>query len=112
MSTSGMTLQDEYKSEFRVNRDKHVKPPTSPPHIIAPPTTPPKHDRIVVCDRGHLYTTTWIPLISFKAIRLGNQRYQKCPIGQHWSMTERVDEGTLSPEEREEARAHHDVNIW
>ncbi|KAK6542857.1 hypothetical protein TWF694_006796 [Orbilia ellipsospora] len=109
--TSGIDLQDAYDLEFK----RKPKAPSPEPLITPSPTierTPAKHDRIVVCEHGHLYTTTWVPLISFKAVRLGNQRYQKCPIGQHWSLTERVDERSLTPEQREEAAAHHDWHIW
>ena len=40
-------------------------------------------DVVVRCRDGHLFTTTWIPLASFKAIRLGLVRLQYCPVGQH-----------------------------
>ena len=68
-------------------------------------------ERIVRCRAGHLFTTTLVPGMSFKAVRLWNVRFERCPVGRHWSIVERVDESTLSPEELAEARAHHDVRI-
>ena len=37
----------------------------------------------VRCRAGHLFTTTWIPGGSLKAIRLGLWRIQWCPVGRH-----------------------------
>lgn len=68
----------------------------------------PGPQRIVRCSKGHLYTTTWMPLVSFKAIRLGRRRYQRCPVGHHWALAAPVDPDTLSDEERANAQAIHD----
>ena len=65
----------------------------------------------VRCERGHLYTTLWVPLASIKGVRLGRRRYQRCPVGAHWSWTERVDPAGLSSAERAEAAAHHDRRL-
>ncbi len=70
-----------------------------------------RFDRIVRCSRGHLFETIWVPLASLKAVRLGQRRFQRCPVGRHWAMVSRVDESTLSPSEIEDARAHRDVRI-
>jgi hypothetical protein len=40
----------------------------------------------VRCREGHEFTTWWIPGVSFKALRLGIWRYQRCPVGHHWSL--------------------------
>jgi hypothetical protein len=40
-----------------------------------------RFDAIVRCSKGHLFTTIWVPLASFKAVRLGSRRYQRCPGG-------------------------------
>jgi hypothetical protein len=72
---------------------------------------PHRFDRIVKCRDGHLFTTTWVPLVSFKAVRLGGKRFQRCPIGHHWSLVVPVDETTLLPDELAEARRHHDLRI-
>lgn len=61
--------------------------------------------RIVRCSRGHLFTTVWMPLGSLKAVRLGPLRYQRCPACGRFRMVRKVDERTLSPQEREQARA-------
>jgi hypothetical protein len=66
---------------------------------------------VVRCRAGHLFTTLWVPAISFKAVRLGPWRLQRCPVGQHWSLVTPVDEATLSETERREAHAHHDLEI-
>jgi hypothetical protein len=44
-----------------------------------------RFDVIVRCSQGHLFETIWIPLVSFKAVRLGTRRLQRCPIGHHWA---------------------------
>jgi hypothetical protein len=40
---------------------------------------------LVRCAHGHLFTTRWVPGMSFKALRLGRYRFQRCPVGEHWS---------------------------
>ncbi|MCG3756406.1 hypothetical protein [Amycolatopsis sp. Poz14] len=32
---------------------------------------------IVQCSEGHYFSTIWLPLVSFKAIRLGDRRLQR-----------------------------------
>lgn len=66
---------------------------------------------IVRCRQGHLYTTIWIPGGSLKSLRLGWWRYQRCPIGPHWSLVSPVKESDLTPEEIEFAHAHKDARI-
>lgn len=64
---------------------------------------------VVRCQRGHLYTTTWIPGASVKSLRLGPWRVQRCPIGHHWSIVTPVQKSKLSDAERNEARSHRDT---
>jgi hypothetical protein len=45
----------------------------------------------VRCSRGHVFQTFWSPLGSFTAIRLGSARFQRCPVGDHWSLVRPVD---------------------
>jgi hypothetical protein len=71
----------------------------------------PGGDVIVRCRQGHLFTTLWIPAVSFKAVRLGPWRLQRCPIGRHWSLVTPVDESELTDEERRAARERHDLAI-
>jgi hypothetical protein len=66
---------------------------------------------VVRCREGHVFTTIWIPGVSFKAIRLGWARFQRCPVGGHWSVVTPVRDLDLTVEERRLAAAHHDVNI-
>lgn len=68
-------------------------------------------DRIVRCGQGHLFETIWVPLASIKAVRLGPWRFQRCPVGNHWSLVHGVDESTLAPEEIAEARSHRDSRV-
>jgi hypothetical protein len=68
-------------------------------------------DRPVRCRDGHLFTTIWIPLCSLKAIRLGRQRFQRCPAGRHWSMVTKVDRTTATAADLEAAAAVHDLRI-
>ena len=66
---------------------------------------------IVRCRQGHLFTTLWMPLGSLKAVRLGGTRYQRCPVGRHWSIVVPVDEAALSPGELQSARSHRDAPV-
>jgi hypothetical protein len=40
----------------------------------------------VRCRDGHVFTTLWIPGVSVTSLRLGPWRYQRCPVGHHWSL--------------------------
>ena len=66
---------------------------------------------VVRCRRGHLFTTLWIPGVSLKAVRLGWARFQRCPVGAHWTLVTPVREADLTDEERQSARSIHDVRI-
>ncbi len=56
----------------------------------------------VRCGQGHLYRETWIEGGSFTAVRLGPlRRYERCPIGHHWSIVHPVRDDELMPGERE-----------
>ncbi|KAH8884905.1 hypothetical protein GQ53DRAFT_829290 [Thozetella sp. PMI_491] len=78
---------------------------------VTVPKPPSKFDRIVRCSEGHLYTTIWVPMVSLKALRFGQQRFQHCPVGHHWAMAERVDETQLSAEELRNAQQRRDARI-
>lgn len=64
---------------------------------------------IVGCQKGHLFTTTWIPGASVKALRLGPWRVQRCPVGGHWGVIRPVAAEKLSDEERARARSVRDT---
>ena len=66
---------------------------------------------IVRCRQGHLYTTIWIPFMSFKAVRLGLTRFQFCPIGRHWSFVTPVRASDLTDAERRQASEYQDNQI-
>ncbi|GAB2645177.1 hypothetical protein GCM10027169_11470 [Gordonia jinhuaensis] len=66
---------------------------------------------IVRCERGGLYSTLWWPWGSFKAIRLGPTRIQRCPIHHKWEKTRQVDVRELSPSEIADAEAVTDSRI-
>jgi hypothetical protein len=68
-------------------------------------------ETIVRCRAGHLFTTIWIPLASLKAIRLGWWRFQRCPVGNHWTLVRPVNESELTPAQLESARAVRDIRI-
>jgi hypothetical protein len=68
-------------------------------------------ERIVRCRAGHLFTSTVVPGASLKAIRLGTVRFQRCPVGQHWTLVGGVDVSTLTPDELAAARSVHDVRV-
>jgi hypothetical protein len=66
---------------------------------------------VVRCRRGHLFTTIWIPSASLKAIRFGWWRFQRCPIGNHWSIVTPVKTDELSEQERQAAQEHRDIRV-
>lgn len=66
---------------------------------------------IVRCHEGHLFTTIWIPGASLKSLRLGAWRFQRCPVGHHWTLVKLVRESDLSGRERRTAHAHKDIRI-
>jgi len=70
-----------------------------------------RFDTPVKCAEGHLFTTIWMPLASFKAIRLGGRRWQHCPVEGHWTMVEKLDRETADPWELKVAALVHDVRI-
>ncbi len=67
--------------------------------------------RIARCSAGHLFTSTVIPGVSLRALRLGAQRYQRCPVGDHMALVRWVDPITLTPEQRAAAEAVRDSRI-
>lgn len=69
------------------------------------------YDRPVRCSAGHLFTTIWTPLGSLKAVRLGVERWQRCPVGHHWATVTPLDENTATAEELAAAAKVHDVRI-
>jgi hypothetical protein len=66
---------------------------------------------VVRCRRGHLFTTLWIPGASVKAVRLGWWRYQRCPVGRHWSLVTPVTVSEMTDEERRVAAGSHDIRL-
>ena len=63
-------------------------------------------DVIVRCSGGGYYHTRWIPLVSFKSIRLGARRFQRCPVHSRWEMAGIVEDEDLTPEIISEADKH------
>jgi hypothetical protein len=66
---------------------------------------------VVRCRQGHLYTTIWLPGGSLKSVRFGFWRFQRCPVGRHWSIVTPVREADLTEEETRTAREHRDIRI-
>jgi hypothetical protein len=66
---------------------------------------------VVRCRSGHLFTTLWIPGGSLKAVRLGWWRFQRCPVGMHWSLVTPVKASDLTEQERGLASQRRDVRI-
>ncbi len=66
---------------------------------------------VVRCRRGHLFTTVWIPGVSVKSIRLGWWRFQRCPVGPHWSVVTPVKDADLTDDERQTAAARRDTRV-
>ncbi len=65
-------------------------------------------DVVVRCSAGHLFTTVWVPGASLKAVRLGSLRFQRCPVGDHWSFVVPVRDDDLTDAERYVASQHRD----
>jgi hypothetical protein len=66
---------------------------------------------IVRCREGHLFSTIWIPGASFKSLKLGLWRYQRCPVGDHWSLVTPVNPAELSEEDLALAQDRRDTPI-
>ena len=66
---------------------------------------------VVRCGRGHLFTTLWIPGASVKSLRFGMRRFQRCPVGAHWTVVAPVAKSELTPQERYEASANQDIPL-
>jgi ribosomal protein L32 len=63
----------------------------------------------VRCSRGHLFSTEWVPLASFKAVRLGSRdRYQRCPDCGRFRMVHRVEAEEIGEALHARAMAHVD----
>lgn len=70
-----------------------------------------RFDRPVRCGAGHLFTTIWVPLASAKAVRLGDHRFQRCPVGRHWTSVWPLDPANADPAELAQAAQVHDIRI-
>jgi hypothetical protein len=68
-------------------------------------------DVVVRCRRGHLFSTIWLPGISFKSLRLLWWRGQRCPVGGHWTIVTPVRESELSEDEKRTAHERKDVRL-
>jgi hypothetical protein len=66
---------------------------------------------VVRCQKGHPFTTIWVPGASLKALRFGWWRFQHCPVGNHWSLVTPVKESDLTGEEKRIARENEDIRI-
>jgi hypothetical protein len=66
---------------------------------------------VVRCREGHLFTTIWVPGVSLKSVRLAWWRFQRCPVGNHWSLVTPVRQSELSEEERRAASEAKDIRV-
>jgi hypothetical protein len=66
---------------------------------------------VVRCRQGHLFTTIWIPGASVKSLRLGLLRFQRCPVGHHWSFVVPVKESKLSAGDLRHAHEQKDIRL-
>jgi hypothetical protein len=66
---------------------------------------------VVRCQRGHVFTTIWVPGASIKSLRLGPWRVQRCPVGGHWSLVTPVRRAELTAKERRAADETRDVRV-
>jgi hypothetical protein len=68
-------------------------------------------DTVVRCRAGHLFTTIWIPGASVKSLRLGWWRFQRCPMGPHWSLVTPVVASELSDHQKDLASQNRDIRL-
>ena len=66
---------------------------------------------VVRCRKGHLFTTIWVPGASLKSVRLGWWRFQRCPVGRHWSFVTPVRRSGLTDDQRRTAGETKDIRI-
>jgi len=66
---------------------------------------------VVRCKDGHYFTTIWIPGASLKSIRLGWYRFQRCPVGDHWTLVKPARDIDLTAVERQQAEHNRDTRI-
>src|SRR3954451_23261773 len=66
---------------------------------------------IVRCRAGHIFSTIWIPGASLKSVRLGWWRFQRCPVGRHWTLMTPVRDSELTEDERTAARRVRDMRM-
>ncbi|HEX4493482.1 MAG TPA: hypothetical protein VH914_19925 [Acidimicrobiia bacterium] len=66
---------------------------------------------VVRCRKGHLFTTIWIPGASIKSVKLGLSRFQRCPVGKHWTLVKPVKDTELTDEDRAIAARTRDVRV-
>jgi hypothetical protein len=53
------------------------------------------------CSSGHVFTVGWSPSDHAPVINLGLlSRFQRCPVGSHWTVVKRVNWADLTEEER------------
>ena len=70
-----------------------------------------RFERPVRCREGHVFTTIWIPGGSLKAIRMGPWRWQRCPVGRHWTLVRCIDRDSAGFVELGAARAKRDIRV-
>ncbi len=51
-----------------------------------------RFQHLVHCAAGQTFVTTWVPLQARHDAQVGEQRFQYCPVGDHWRMVEPVQE--------------------
>jgi hypothetical protein len=66
---------------------------------------------VVRCRDDHVFTTIWIPGGSLKSLRFGWWRFQRCPVGRHWSIVTPVKQIDLTEDESRIARENRDIRI-
>jgi hypothetical protein len=66
---------------------------------------------VVRCRAGHLFTTLWIPGASLKSVRFGAWRFQRCPVGSHWTWVTPVNRAELTAKQLRTAEKTRDIRI-
>ena len=61
--------------------------------------------------KGVALEITSLSAASVKSLRFGMRRFQRCPVGRHWTMVTPVRASELSDDERRAAEANRDIAL-
>ena len=60
-------------------------------------------DLVFRCSDGHLFTASWLKML-FLSVHLGDVKWTRCPVDHKWRTVSRVNPGSLSYAQIDEAK--------